>query len=78
MTDRFLPIHILVIDGELSEVDRVEQVLKEAQFPYQMTVCKSDEASLTRFFRSKVHPSVVLCPFSLQGTNMRSWVARHR
>lgn len=53
-----------------SESDRIEWELREAGFTYRLTSCSADEASMQTLCEQQVVPDVVLCPFSLPGTNL--------
>lgn len=64
------PVHILVIDREHSEADRLERELREAGFAYRLTDCPADEQSMHLLCKQGIVPDVVLCPFSLPSTNV--------
>jgi len=53
-----------------SETDRLERELRDVGFAYRLTDCAADEQSMHVLCKQGIVPDVVLCPFSLPGTNV--------
>ncbi|MCF8257187.1 MAG: PAS domain-containing protein [Flavobacteriales bacterium] len=65
-----IEIHILIIDRERSETDRLEQELRDVGFSYQLTTCAATEESMGLLCKKNLHPDIVLCPYSMPETNV--------
>ncbi len=63
-------VHILCIDRVRSEWDRLERELRNAGFSYAITHTSAHEHELQRLCHEGIRPDIVLCPFSLPGTNV--------
>jgi PAS domain S-box-containing protein len=61
--------HILVIDEQRSERKKLEKELREVGFDYRMSSCPGEAEALKAQMMKDATVDVVLCPYSLQGTN---------
>lgn len=61
--------HILVIDEQRSEREKLEKELHEVGFDYRMSSCLGEAEALKSQLMKDATVDVVLCPYSLQGTN---------
>lgn len=69
MDTRGRKVKLLVIDGQRSEADRIERVLDEAGMAFELRISRPSEVGLKELCMEGYRADVVLCPFSLPGTN---------